>query len=136
MVDSAQKQVCSGPAYQAYQILRFAFTVLPIIAGLDKYFYFLAIWEQYVAAPFILFGAASATMMVVGLIEIIVGIGVAWKPKVFAYIVAIWLLVIIINLFLIGLFLDVALRDFGLLLGAIALARLSHIYNCKSCCRT
>ena len=70
-------------------------------------------------------------MMVVGIIEIIAGIGVWFKPKIFAYIVALWLLAIIINLLMLHRFYDIALRDFGLLLGALALARLSHKYCCE-----
>ena len=68
-------------------------------------------------------------MLVVGIIEVVAGIGVALKPRVFAYVVAAWLAVIIINLLLIPGFFDVALRDFGLLLGALALARLSQQFS-------
>ncbi len=68
-------------------------------------------------------------MMVVGAIEIIAGILVWIKPKFFAYVVALWLLGIIINLLLLGRFYDIALRDLGLLLGSLALARLSQQYD-------
>ena len=117
------------PSYQAYQILRFAFTVAPIIAGLDKFFNFLTNWGQYLASPFDVFGNAHTTMMVVGVIEIIAGIGVWFKPKIFAYIIVLWLLGIIINLLVLNNFYDIALRDLGLLLGALALARLSCKYD-------
>lgn len=117
---------CNCPCYQAYQILRFAFTVAPILAGLDKFFNILTHWEQYLSAPFDVFGNPHTTMMVVGVIEIIAGIGVWFKPQIFAYIVSLWLLAIIINLLALGQFYDVALRDLGLLLGALALGRLSH----------
>jgi hypothetical protein len=117
------------PSYQAYEILRFAFTIAPIIAGLDKFFNILTNWEQYLSSPFNVFGNPHATMMVVGVIEIIAGILVWIKPKIFAYIVALWLLAIIINLLIIGSFYDIALRDLGLLLGALALARLSQEYE-------
>lgn len=70
-------------------------------------------------------------MMVVGVIEIIAGIGVWVKPKIFSYIVAIWLLGIIVNLLMLHNFYDIALRDLGLLLGALALGRLSQEYSCK-----
>lgn len=113
------------PSYQAYQILHFAFTIAPILAGLDKFFNFLTHWEQYLSAPFNVLGNAHTTMLVVGVIEIIAGIGVWLKPKYFAYIVALWLLGIIVNLLILGQFYDVALRDLGLLLGALALGRLS-----------
>ena len=70
-----------------------------------------------------------ALMLGVGVIEIVAGIGVALKPRIFAYIVAAWLALIIINLLLIPGYFDVALRDFGLLLGALALARLSQQFS-------
>lgn len=117
------------PSYQAYLILRFAFTVAPILAGLDKFFNYLTSWERYLSAPFNVLGDAHTTMMVVGVIEIIAGIGVWFKPKIFAYIVALWLLGIIVNLLLLHNFYDVALRDLGLLLGALALGRLSAKYD-------
>lgn len=115
--------------YQAYEILRFAFTVAPIIAGLDKFFNILTNWEQYLSSPFNVFGNPMMTMMVVGVIEIIAGLGVWIKPKFFSYIVALWLLGIIVNLFVLENFYDIALRDLGLLLGALALGRLSHKYD-------
>lgn len=124
-----EKSNFHDPGYQAYQILHFAFIVAPIIAGLDKFLYLLANWEQYLSPPFNVFGDAHTTMMVVGAIEIIAGIGVWLKPKIFSYIVALWLLGIIINLLILQNFYDVALRDLGLLLGALALGRLSQIYS-------
>lgn len=116
-------------SYQAYQILHFAFTIAPIVAGLDKFFNFLTNWEQYLAVPFNVFGNSHTTMMIVGVIEIIAGIGVWLKPKIFAYIIVLWLLGIILNLLILHNFYDIALRDFGLLLGALALARLSYKYD-------
>lgn len=125
---SVQKEECciKNPNYQAYQILRVAFTIAPILAGLDKFFNFLTQWQQYLSAPFNVLGDSPTTMLVVGVIEIIAGIGIWLKPKIFAYIVALWLLFIIINLLILGNFYDIALRDLGLLLGALALARLSQ----------
>jgi len=111
------------PSYEAYQILHLAFTIAPILAGLDKFFNFLTNWEQYLSPPFDIFGNPHITMLIVGVIEIMAGIGVWLKPKIFAYIVALWLLGIIINLLVLNNFYDIALRDFGLLLGALALAR-------------
>lgn len=119
------KSCCPCAAHQAYQLLHFAFTVAPIVAGLDKFFNFLTLWQQYLSMPFNVFGNFHTTMMVVGVIEIIAGIGVWVKPKIFSYVVAAWLLAIIINLLILGRFYDIALRDLGLLLGALALARLS-----------
>lgn len=125
----SQKEDYKDPSFQAYQILRFVFTVAPILAGLDKFFNFLTNWEQYLASPFNVFGNPLMTMMGVGVIEIIAGVGVWIKPKFFAYIIVLWLLGIIINLLLLHNFYDIALRDLGLLSGALALARLSHKYD-------
>jgi hypothetical protein len=121
----------SGPAYQAYQILHLGFTVAPIVAGLDKFFNLLVNWEQYLP-PFVtklVGGHGHELMLVVGVIEIIAGLGVALMPKVFAYIVSAWLLLIVANLLMIPGYFDVALRDFGLALGALALARLSREFD-------
>jgi uncharacterized membrane protein YphA (DoxX/SURF4 family) len=122
----------SSPGYQAYQILRLGFTVAPIVAGLDKFFNLLVNWEQYLP-PFVnnlTGGHGRELMLAVGVIEIVAGIGVAFKPRVFAYVVASWLLLIVVNLLLIPGYFDVALRDFGLALGALALARLSREFDC------
>lgn len=119
------------PGYQAYQILHVAFVAAPILAGLDKFFHLLVNWDQYLA-PFVnnlLGGHGHAFMLVVGVIEVVAGVGVALKPKVFAYVVAAWLLGIIFNLLLVPGYYDVALRDFGLFLGALALGRLSQEYD-------
>lgn len=117
----------SSHAKQAFQILRLGFTVAPILAGLDKFFGFLVNWDKYLSptANNILAGHGHEFMLVVGVIEIIAGIGVLLKPRVFAYVVAAWLLLIIINLLSIPGYYDIALRDLGLLLGALALGRLS-----------
>jgi uncharacterized membrane protein YphA (DoxX/SURF4 family) len=120
--------VTTSPGYQAYRILQFGFTVAPVLAGLDKFLHLLVNWDQYV--PGVVAGISPlpvhTLMFVVGVIEIMAGIGVAFKPRIFAYIVAAWLAVIIINLLLIPGYFDVALRDFGLLLGALALGQLSQ----------
>jgi uncharacterized membrane protein YphA (DoxX/SURF4 family) len=118
-----------GSGYHAYNILRFAFAVIPILAGLDKFFHILTDWNKYLSYPFNVFNDAYGTMVVVGIIEIILGIGVWFKPKVFAYLLAIWLIAIIVNLFLLENYYDIILRDFGLLFGVLALARLSHHYD-------
>ena len=121
----------SAPAYQAYQILRFGFTVAPIVAGLDKFFHFLVNWDQYLPGTVnaLTGGHGHQLMLVVGVIEIIAGLGVAFKPRIFAYVVSAWLLAIIANLLMIPGYFDVALRDLGLSLGALALARLSAEYD-------
>lgn len=119
------------PGYQAYQVLHIAFTVAPILAGLDKFFNLLVNWEQYLPplANNLVGGHGTELMMVVGVIEIIAGLGVFFKPKVFAYVVSAWLLLIIVNLLMIPGYYDVALRDFGLALAAFALARLSSKFD-------
>jgi uncharacterized membrane protein YphA (DoxX/SURF4 family) len=117
-----------NPIYQAYQILHWGFVAAPVIAGLDKFFHLLTHWEQYLA-PIIpqTLGLAPQTIMhIAGVLEIVAGILVAVKPRIGAYVVAVWLLGIIINLLIYPGFFDIALRDFGLLLGALALARLSQ----------
>lgn len=120
----------SSPAHRAYQILHLGFTVAPILAGVDKFFNMLTQWDQYVPAfvSTTLGGNTHAFMMVVGVIEVVAGIGVAVKPRIFSYVVAGWLGAIIVNLLLIPGFFDIALRDFGLLLGALALGQLSAVY--------
>lgn len=121
----------SKPSYQAYQILHLGFTVAPIVAGLDKFFNLLVNWDQYLPAFVnnMTGGHGHELMLAVGVIEIVAGIGVAFKPRLFAYVVAAWLLLIVVNLLMIPGYFDVALRDFGLSLGALALARLSQEYD-------
>jgi uncharacterized membrane protein YphA (DoxX/SURF4 family) len=117
----------SRNAEQAFQILRLGFTVAPILAGLDKFFHVLVDWDKYLSptANNVLGGNGHQFMLVVGIIEIIAGIGVFLKPRIFAYIVAAWLLLIIVNLLTLPGYYDVVLRDLGLMLGALALGRLS-----------
>ncbi|HSE24245.1 MAG TPA: hypothetical protein VLB68_21435 [Pyrinomonadaceae bacterium] len=124
-------QDVSGPTYQAYQILHVAFVVAPLVAGLDKFFNILVNWEQYLP-PFVnrmVGGHGHELMLVAGVIEIIAGLGVLFKPKFFAYVVSAWLLMIVLNLLMIPGYYDIALRDFGLALGALALARLSQSFD-------
>jgi len=118
------------PSYQAYRILHLGFTVAPILAGLDKFFHVLTDWDKYLPSVVnnLVGGQGHTLMFAVGVIEVVAGIGVALKPRIFSYVVAAWLGAIIINLLLIPGYFDVALRDFGLLLGALALGRLSAEY--------
>jgi len=119
------------PAYQAFLLLRIAFTVAPIVFGLDKFFNVLVDWETYLA-PWIndiVPGSASTAMHLVGVVEIVAGIAVALKPRYGAYIVAAWLGGIIIDLLTYSGYYDIALRDFGLMLGALTLARLASVYD-------
>ena len=119
------------PSYQAYLILRTGFTVAPIVAGLDKFFNLLVNWEQYLPGFVnnLTGNRGHELMLAVGVIEIVAGLGVAFKPRLFAYVVSAWLLLIVVNLLMIPGYFDVALRDFGLSLGALALARLSQEYD-------
>jgi uncharacterized membrane protein YphA (DoxX/SURF4 family) len=123
--------ISSSPAQQAFRILQFGFTVAPILAGLDKFFHLLVNWDQYLPGLVTRISPIQphSLMFIAGVIEIVAGIGVALKPRIFAYVVAAWLAVIIINLLLIPGYFDVALRDFGLLLAALALARLSQQFS-------
>jgi len=122
------------PTYQAYLLLHIGFIVAPIVAGIDKFTHLLVNWDNYLAPVInnnILGGHGHTFMLVAGVIEIIAGIGVALRPRLFSYVVAAWLLGIIVNLLLIPPsnplpHYDVALRDLGLLLGALALGRLSE----------
>ena len=118
------------PAYQAFWLLRIGFTVAPILFGLDKFFHVLVDWDVYLAPEFTdLFNAEAHTLMyAVGVIEIVAGIVVAVWPRFGGYLVAGWLAGIIFNLMLIGDFYDIALRDFGLLLAALTLARLATAF--------
>ena len=120
-----------NPTYQAYRLLHVAFIVAPIVAGLDKFFEFLTNWDKYLApsAARMLGGYSHDFMLAIGVIEIVAGIGVALKPRIFSYVVAGWLFAIILNLLMIPGYFDIALRDFGLALGAIALGRLSANYD-------
>ena len=119
------------PAYQAFLILYAGFTALPIIAGADKFAHVLVNWDLYLAPRI-----ASALpvsdhtfMLIVGVIEIAAGVLVALWPRVGAVVVALWLWGIILNLLIAGGFYDVALRDFGLSLGGLALARLASEFG-------
>jgi hypothetical protein len=118
------------PARQAYRILHVGFVVAPVLAGLDKFFNVLVDWDRYVA-PFVtdvLPVSAHTLMLVVGVIEIAAGVLVALRPRLGGYVVAAWLWAIIVNLLIAGDFFDIALRDFGLSLGALALARLAEAF--------
>ena len=117
--------------YQAFALMRLAFTVAPIAFGLDKFFNVMVDWPIYLApwlndiAP----GSGQDLMYVVGAVEILAGVIVAIKPRYGAYIVAGWLAGIILNLLTLSGYYDIALRDFGLMLGAVTLARLASVYD-------
>jgi uncharacterized membrane protein YphA (DoxX/SURF4 family) len=128
---TARKGALSDPGYQAFLLLRTVFTVAPILFGLDKFTNLLVDWPSYLA-PWIdgiVPGTAQQAMYAVGVIEIVAGIAVALAPWFGALLVAAWLAGIIVNLLIIPSFFDIALRDFGLLVGAVALARLATRYT-------
>jgi hypothetical protein len=110
------------------------FVILPIVFGLDKFTNILTDWERYLAPwlvdllPF----SAHTAMLIVGIVEIAAGIMMAIKPRYAAYVVALWLTGIIINLLTFSGFYDIALRDFGLLVAALALAQLARRYDPRS----
>jgi len=124
----------TDPVYQAYQLLHIAFTVAPILAGVDKFLHLLCNWDQYLA-PWIARlspGGGHNLMLAIGVVEVIAGILVAVRPRIGAFIVGLWLCGIIINLASMGAYLDVALRDLGLALGAFALWRLTYAGSVRS----
>jgi hypothetical protein len=121
----------SDAGHQVFLVLRIGFTLLPIIFGLDKFFDVLTDWSAYLA-PWIdgiVPGTAHQAMLAVGVVEIAAGLLVAVAPRIGGYVVAAWLAGIIVNLLLLGDFYDVALRDFGLFLAALALARLATAFH-------
>jgi uncharacterized membrane protein YphA (DoxX/SURF4 family) len=124
----AREAVRRDPATQAYVLLRIAFVVAPILFGLDKFANVLTDdWTKYLAAPFndILPGDAATAMHIIGVVEIAAGLIVLVAPRIGALIVAGWLAGIILDLLIKGGYGDIALRDFGLMIGALALNRLA-----------
>ena len=120
-----------NPAFQAFTLLRIGFTVAPILFGLDKFLDWLVDWQTYLAPRFddLIPGNAHQAMLAVGVIEIVAGLVVAVRPRFGGYLVAAWLGGIIVNLLVLADHYDVALRDFGLLLGALTLARLAAAFH-------
>lgn len=117
----------SSGARHAFLLLRTVFTVAPIVAGVDKFLGLLTEWEQYLApwVDAIVPGTAHQAMLAVGVVEILAGVLVAVRPRLGGYVVAAWLGGIIVTLVSTGAYLDVALRDLGLLVAALALAQLA-----------
>jgi uncharacterized membrane protein YphA (DoxX/SURF4 family) len=121
----------SDPVAQAFMLLRIAFCVAPILFGIDKFAGVLTDdWTRYLAPAFndIIPGDASDAMHIVGVVEIVAGLVVAVSPRFGGLLVAGWLGGIIVNLLIVGGYGDIALRDFGLLLGALTLARLAGAF--------
>src|SRR4051812_46652369 len=119
-----------NPAFQAFWLLRIGFTVAPILFGADKFAHVLVNWDTYLAPRIVdhLPWTAHQVMYGVGVIEIVAGLVVFLRPRFGGYLVAAWLAGIIVNLLLIPDFYDIALRDFGLLLAALTLARLATAF--------
>src|SRR5688500_15540874 len=123
--------VPADPGLRPFWIRRLGFTVAPILFGLDKFAHVLVDWDVYLAPELAdLFGTEAHTLMyVVGAVEIVAGLVVAVRPRFGGYLVAAWLAGIIVNLLMQADFYDIALRDFGLLLGALTLARLASAFR-------
>jgi len=123
------------PAYQAYLLLYAGFVALPIVAGLDKFFHLLVNWDMYLAPAVqrmlhLSDAGAHNFMLAVGVIEIVAGLLVAVWPRVGGYVVGLWLWGIVVNLLLAGaMFRDIAFRDFGLSIGAFALAWMAREFG-------
>jgi hypothetical protein len=135
MTHSAHDMVTFGrvePARQAFLMLWAVFTAAPILFGLDKFAGVLTDnWQAYLA-PWVndlIPGTADQAMYAIGVVEIAAGLLVAYMPRIGGYVVALWLAGIIVNLVTLGDYYDIALRDFGLLVGALALARLASMFH-------
>jgi uncharacterized membrane protein YphA (DoxX/SURF4 family) len=133
MAATTEKAGLRNPAYQAYLLLRVGFTVAPILFGLDKFFNWTVDWTEYLA-PWvndIVPGSGQDFMYFVGVVEIAAGLLVAVAPRLGAYVVAAWLAGIILNLLTVDppTYYDIALRDFGLMLGALSLGRLAGAFH-------
>ena len=130
-VQRPRTPLTADPSYQAFLLLRTAFTVAPIVFGLDKFTNLLTDWPAYLAPwiDAIVPGTAQQAMYAVGIVEILAGLVVAVVPRFGGWLVAAWLGGIILNLLTIPGFYDIAQRDVGLLAGAVALARLAVRYS-------
>jgi hypothetical protein len=126
----AARAELANPAFQAFTLLRVGFTAAPILFGLDKFFEVMTDWSVYLwsGVTSVLPASPDTVMLAVGVVEILAGVLVAIRPRIGGYVVAAWLAGIIVNLLLVGDFYDIALRDFGLLLGALSLARLAAAF--------
>lgn len=125
-----QRKISGAYEYQAFLLLQIAFTVVYILRGLDKIIYTLTDWAPLRPPLAFQFPATESKpfILAIGIVEVLIGIGVIFKPKFFAYFIAIWSLAVVIN-FALGQYYDFALREFGLLLAALALGRHSHKYG-------
>jgi hypothetical protein len=124
-------QEWNNPVFQAFTLLRIGFTVAPILFGLDKFTHILVNWDVYLAPRLdrLIPGTAHQAMIAVGVIEIVAGLVVAFRPKYGSLLVSVWLVGIITNLLLIPGYYDIALRDFGLFLATLTLFRLATYFD-------
>ena len=129
---SSMQRLKVDPGFQAFWALRIGFTALPILMGADKFAHLLTNWDQYYASrlDWLLPGSMSVhtAMYIVGIIEIVAGLVVLLEPRIGGILVAGWLVGIMVNLLLLSHHGDIALRDFGLFLAAVTLARLAFAY--------
>jgi uncharacterized membrane protein YphA (DoxX/SURF4 family) len=127
--DAATSPEVGTAAHQAFWLLRIGFTVAPILFGVDKFFNWTVHWPDYLAGWInnIIPGSGQDWMHVVGGVEIAAGLLVAIAPRIGAFVVAGGLAGIVINLLTKNPpeYYDIALRDFGLMLAALTLGRLS-----------
>lgn len=125
------REALRNPAFQAFALLRLAFTVAPVVFGLDKFVHVLVNWDVYLAPRIdrLVPGTAHQAMYAVGVIEVVAGLVVALAPRYGALLVSAWLAGIVANLLLIPGYYDIALRDVGLLLAALALFRLATAFD-------
>ncbi|WP_394846708.1 hypothetical protein LZC95_04490 [Pendulispora brunnea] len=123
----AARDALKTPSRQSYEVLHWGFTAAPVLFGADKFFHVMTNWDAYLSPAFAQLSpfTVHGTMLVVGVIEMAAGLLVALKPKIGGAVVAVWLAGIIMNLAFLGHSWDIALRDFGLMLGAIALSRMA-----------
>jgi len=128
---TAAPAAASDPRYQAFWLLRLGYTAIPLTMGIDKFFNGLVYWPKYLAGWIhdILPGTAQQVMYGVGVVEIAAGLLVLLKPRYSAYVVAAWLAGIVVNLLSQGEYYDVAVRDIGLMAGALVLGRLASVYD-------
>ena len=121
----------SDPVFQSFVLLRIGFFAAPLIAGIDKFFNQLVYWPKYLASWYdsILPGSAQAGMHMIGVVEIAAALIVLVKPRIGAYVVAAWLAGIVLDLLTYSGYYDIALRDFGLMLGALTLGRLATKFD-------
>jgi hypothetical protein len=129
---TARRRERADPVYQAFELLHVALVIVPLVAGMDKLFGgLLTHWEKYLAPGLVRTAhvAPHTIVILVGVVEIVAAGIVAFRPRIGAYVVAGWLVAIIVNLLLVGGYLDLALRDLGLCLAALALGRLSPLFD-------